>query len=445
MGLDRFEIWVHDHILKNDTIRHFCYGVYQRLLYLFSKKFKKEGDITVLTPDDGYEYLFGYYDKNPWNEEESHLLALKVKSASAKADSTALAEIVLIPTNREEAIKTLATTHCWNVQQGCMLQWFSKDEILYNDFRNGAFCAVILNLTNGKERLLPMPIYTLSPDKRFALTLDFTRLHRLRPGYGYANLAEKTKNEPCPDAPAVWRMEIDSGAVTPLFSYRDLAHFESRPEMENAEHKVNHLMISPDGKRFMLLHRWFYKKKKYTRLVTADTDGTGLYNLSDDDFVSHCCWKNNTEIVSYLNRHKGGKGYYLLRDKTTDCTRIWQGLAMDGHPSFSPDGKLAVTDTYPDRRRIQSLYVMEASRIKRIARVFSPFKYGGDTRCDLHPRFSRKGDKISFDAAFTGKRSIAMVKIPEALLGKREPRTFRRDGEPRLPASSSPATTPRPF
>ena len=51
MGLDKFEIWVHDHILKNDTIRHFCYGVYQRLLYLFSKKFKtvEKGAVVFLS------------------------------------------------------------------------------------------------------------------------------------------------------------------------------------------------------------------------------------------------------------------------------------------------------------------------------------------------------------------------------------------------------------
>lgn len=93
-------------------------------------------------------------------------------------------------------------------------------------------------------------------------------------------------------------------------------NFEKRSEMEGAEHKVNHLMISPNGKRFMVLHRWFKNGEKYTRLVTCNMDGTEMYNLSDDNFVSHCCWKNNEEILSYLNKKESGKGYYLMKDKS---------------------------------------------------------------------------------------------------------------------------------
>ena len=204
---------------------------------------------------------------------------------------------------------------------------------------------------------------------------------------------------------------MENGKVTPLLTYRDLAAFETRPEMEDAEHKVNHLMISPDGNRFMVLHRWFKNKVKYTRLVTCDMDGGNLYNLSDDNFVSHCCWKNNCEIISYLNRKDGGKGYYLLRDRSENCERLWSQLAMDGHPTCSPDGNFVVTDTYPNRRRIQSLYVMNGKRVKRIARVFSPFKYGGDTRCDLHPRWNADGTQICFDASLLGKRCVCIVDV----------------------------------
>lgn len=76
--------------------------------------------------------------------------------------------------------------------------------------------------------------------------------------------------------------------MTPLLKYTDFANFEQRKDMVNAEHKVNHLMLSPNGKRFMVLHRWFEGQRKYTRLVTCNIDGTDMYNLSDDDMVSHC-------------------------------------------------------------------------------------------------------------------------------------------------------------
>ena len=413
MRVEKLEIWVHDHILKNDAIRHFCYGVYQRVLYLLSPKFKYEGEISVVTPDDGYEYLFGYYDKCPWSDDGRYLLALKVKNASTEADSTAPAEIVRIDLENNNACEVLAQTRCWNVQQGCMAQWMDDHTILYNDFRNGKYCAVILDLNSKAERLIDRPVYTVSSDRKTALTLDFARLHRLRPGYGYANTADETKGILCPEETCIWKIDLQSGEVTSLLSYGDLAGFEPRKEMEGAEHKVNHLMIAPGGKRFMVLHRWFQNQVKYTRLITCNMDGSELYNLSDDDFVSHCCWKNDTEIVSYLNKKDGGKGYYHLKDRTQTYERLWPQLAMDGHPTFSQDGSCVVTDTYPDRRRIQSLYVMKGKQIKRIARVFSPFKYGGDTRCDLHPRWSRDGKRICFDASFQGKRCVCFVEQTE--------------------------------
>ena len=55
MKIDKLEIWVHDHILKNENVRHFLYGVYQRALYLVSEKVKCEGRVEVITPDDGYD------------------------------------------------------------------------------------------------------------------------------------------------------------------------------------------------------------------------------------------------------------------------------------------------------------------------------------------------------------------------------------------------------
>ena len=87
-----------------------------------------------------------------------------------------------------------------------------------------------------------------------------------------------------------------------------MAAFEPDESMQAAEHKVNHLMISPNGKRFMVLHRWFQKGRKHTRLVTVNVDKTEMYNLSDDVFVSHCYWKNDQEILSFLRKKETGRG-----------------------------------------------------------------------------------------------------------------------------------------
>ena len=408
MNLDRFEVWVHDNVLRNPTIRHIMYGVYQRVLYFTSPKIKCDGDITRITPNDEYEYLFGYYDKCPWDDTGRYILALRVRSTTSSPDSKERAELVAIDLEKSK-IKKIATTTSWNVQQGCMAQWLDNTHVLFNDFRDGKNCAIIINLKDKSERVIDRPVYTLSSDKKVALSLDFSRLHRLRPGYGYANLPDATANEKCPDKTCIWKIDIETGEISPILKYTDFADFEPKSNMTNAEHKVNHLMISPNGERVMALHRWFKDGDKFTRLVTFNIDGTEMYNLSDDDFVSHCCWKNNEEILSYLNKKNSGKGYYLMKDRTSEYEHLWPSLIMDGHPTFSYDGKYVVTDTYPDRKRIQSIYVMDGKKVKKIASVFSPFKFSGDVRCDLHPRWSKNGKQICFDGSFEGKRSIYTV------------------------------------
>lgn len=380
--------------------------LYQMAMYAISPKLKSEGDITRLTPEDGYEYFFGYYDKCPWDVTGRYVLCIRVKNAQEKPDSDEESQLVLIDTQEENTLRIIATTQCWNVQQGCMLQWLDGKHVIYNDFRNGKFCSVILDIDANTERVLPMPVYTVAADGSFALTLDFARLHRMRPGYGYCNLPEK--EEPW----CVWRMELQTGAVTPLFTYGDFDGLEPRPEMERAEHKINHLMIAPDGSRFMVLHRWFVGSRKYTRLVTGDCRGGGLRVLLDDDFVSHCCWKGNDQILTFAEKKGQGRGYFLLRDGTADCRRMWPALVGDGHPSYGPNGRV-VTDSYPDRRRVSNIYILDenSQKISVIARVFSPFRYDNEVRCDLHPRWSRDGRKICFDAVFEGRRALYTVNV----------------------------------
>ena len=107
-----------------------------------------------------------------------------------------------------------------------------------------------------------------------------------------------------------------------------------------------------------VLRRWFDGNRKYTRLLTVNVDGSGMYNLSDDDMVSHCYWKKDEEIIAFENKHREGYGYYLMRDRSREYRRLWKHIGNDGHPSYSPDGKLVLTDTYPDHRRIARIKIL---------------------------------------------------------------------------------------
>lgn len=410
---------------KYPAVKKVIKRVYQVGMYAISKKIRSEGDISRISPNDqNHEYFFGYYDKSPWDFTDRYMLCMKANDTWSDVSPHEKADILIIDTKKNESnperVKKIAETKAWNVQQSCMLQWLGPDfssRILYNDFRNGKYVSVVLTLATMEERVIPAAVYSVSADGKFALTLDFSRLYELRPGYGYYNMPERTKGIALPDTTAIWKVNLETSEVTELLRYTDFANFQPRPEMkeEGSVHKVNHIMLSPNGKRFMVLYRWFCGQRKYTRLITCNVDGTEMYVLSDDDMVSHCCWKNNSTILAFENKKKGGPGYYLMKDKTDKYIHCWPQFSNDGHPSYSPDGSLIVTDSYPDRSRIASINLMDGNERKRenttIARVFAPFKYDNDTRCDLHPRWNHAGDRICFDSVFEGHRGLYVVDI----------------------------------
>ena len=413
------------HLNKIPGVKKVVKRIYQRTMYIISPKIKCEGNITRISPDDtNNEYFFGYYDKSPWDITDRYILCMKSKNTWSDVSPKDKADILLIdtalPEGDENRVKTIAETRAWNVQQGCMLQWLGPDfstRILYNDCRDGKYVSIIKDVWSGVERVIDAPVYTVSNDGKTALTLDFSRLYNLRPGYGYYNLPEKTEGVGLPDSTAIWKINLENGEVKSLLSYKDFANFKPRQEMleSGSVHKVNHLMLSPSGKRCMVLYRWFVGSRKYTRLVTFDTtDGKNMYVLSDDDMVSHCFWKGDEHILAFENKKGSGPGYYFMKDKTQEYIHCWVQFSNDGHPSYNPDRSLIVTDTYPNLARIAEIKIMDGTDetkngVNVITRVFAPFKYDNDTRCDLHPRWNHKGNKICFDSVFEGHRGVYEV------------------------------------
>ena len=81
----------------------------------------------------------------------------------------------------------IGKSSAWGWQQGCMLQWIpgSQEEVIWNDRQGDGFISKIFNIKSGKTRTLPRPVYTLSPDGSFGLSVNFARLQEMRPGYGY--------------------------------------------------------------------------------------------------------------------------------------------------------------------------------------------------------------------------------------------------------------------
>ena len=378
--------------------------------FLSDKKTDLAGLVQISS--DSTEHCFGYYDKSPWNRDGSCMIYLTAENAAGRYVSDGVTSVVLYDTVLKKE-RIAAQTHVWNSQQGSMLQWLGPDyasHILFNDFRDGRYCSVKHSAADGGETVLALPVYSVSSDGKTALSLDFSRLNTFRPGYGYCNTDDITSDEKYPDTACIQKLNIEDNTVCELpVTYKYLAQFMPHDGMSDSFHKINHIMLNPSATRFMFIHRWILNGVTRHRLMTCDTDGRNIYVLFDEGFVSHCSWKDDETIISYCCSEEYSECYHILHDKSQKRETIGRGiLTSDGHPTFSPDGRFIITDTYPDFKRKQALYLIRVSdgRVKKLGSVYSNIKYRNETRCDLHPRWNHSSDEICIDASPGQKRQV---------------------------------------
>jgi len=360
--------------------------------------------------------FFGYYNISPFNINGDMLFCM-TNSDSIRNCGKNLLEIYIYKFNK--GYNFLTSTNSWNWQQGCMLQWINnKDTIIFNKFsnENNEYYSEIRNINTGKCRNIDKPIYSVSKNGDFALSLDFSRLASLRSDYGYFN-KKVSENIDNIDS-AIWFIDILDNRISPILNFQDIIDFEYSDRFSDSIHWVNHIDISPDNSRFMFLHRWRSnnndKTVRHTRLLTANINGKDLYCLADDEMVSHCSWKDSKHIVSFCRKKAFGDRYYLLEDKTNNFNIFkHKKLKQDGHPSFLPYSDWLLTDTYPDKSRMSEiiLYNIKNNKLYIIGKFFQPLKNIGECRCDLHPRCDRTGRYISFDSCHDRKRGFYILDI----------------------------------
>ncbi len=371
----------------------------------------------------GKQVFFGYYDVTPFSHDNKLLLAMHapLENSTPKPESEVTLGYYDFSQESSSFIKIgRTTTWCW--QQGCRLQWYpqnNSNKVLYNRLVDGKYSCVVQDIkTREINTEYKRPVYAVSSDGRWGLSLDFSRLQRLRPGYGYVNFPDETKGQMAPDKNGIWRIDMKTRKESLLFSIAEIVSFESLDSMKDAEHYFNHILFNPDGSRFMFIHLWVKSKKRFGRLITCDVEGKDKYALINEGHTSHYIWQSDDELLVYSTHTDSGTHYHLYKDKSDIRKIIGKDiLDQDGHPSFSPDRSLLLTDTYPSRLKEQQLLIYEvnSNKLTCLSSFFSPYKFSGEVRCDLHPRWSPSGKYICIDSAHEGKRAMYVIDMSQHL------------------------------
>jgi hypothetical protein len=357
--------------------------------------------------------FFGYYDKSPWNKTQKWITFHGIDYPSYRVPNPQIPVSILVAKSDLTEPQEIGKSFAWNWQQGSRLCWLTDNQVVFNDYisKQDSYVAKIINVQTQATSVLPYPINDVYEDK-YGLSLNYDRLERLRPDYGYKNRPEVVKSlRPIDDEDGIWWVDMQTGRGELIISLSRLSCFENKVSMNRAWHKVNHIMISPEGDKFIFLHRWFVGNKKYTRLVLSSSNGKDLRVLLDGGMVSHCWWVNNTAVLCWA-RFRGKDNYYLVDVYGEDIRPLGDfSLLGDGHPSILPDKTILVTDTYPDRYRMRYLVLLslDTKIAAKIGEFYEPLKYSSQSRCDLHPRWGPDGRKIALDTVYCNERRLTVL------------------------------------
>jgi hypothetical protein len=420
--LNKVEVFFYDLVKANPRLKVQIRNVYQRLFDLVPAKRMA----TAYEIEARRGFFFGFHDKCPWSVDDKCLLAHRVTAPFRMPRPDDEIEVGFFSGEKFLEYTRTGSTRAWNWHMGAMLQWVGhSDRMLYNDFDGQRLLARIVDQDGRPAGELPAPVAALSSDGAKALSYDFPRLQNTPHKYGYANGTNPEADQLVPSSHGIHIMDVNSGTMQLLFSVADIRAIQPEPSMEGSFHYFSHCQFAPSGGRFAFYHRWRLDNEKvFTRLISSDLDGNHLHVFPTSGMVSHYGWRGDTHVLAYAKVQPHGDGYYLFEDRSGGIQPVGRELfTSDGHPSFAPDHRRFITDTYPDRYRVRLLVLYDMERDKRyvLSRIYSPPAYRDGLRCDLHPRWSRGGTMICFDSAHTGERTLCTVNLEDDLSGSGEP------------------------
>lgn len=425
-------------------------------------------DIVFETPSNQFSEWFGYYNYDTLTLDHSKLLCNRITKDGVfpRADLKIEIGYYDIPSGLWHHV---GESDSWNWQQGCMAQWLNDDEIIYNSSDGNHHTAIIYNIKNNTERKINWAIYAITPDGKKSIALDMERAHWCR-AYHYESVIDKKKDGPIYEDDGIFEINLENNTRKKIIPIQDIIALDYRPYFSKAKHWLEHIMINQDGTKFCVLHRFSSINNVFsykTRLIIVDIktlnmqcipgwettqwshfgwnhDSFSIYaypsrkKVDESDFsagnkietIPPQLKNNHASFISIiksvirntvpryiLQRIKGGLTSYEYYQHNDKCYKLTDKFdpnpfLIDGHPSFTPDGRYMITDTYPDKHHIQRLYVYDIKTRKYLL-LGSFYAYYDKTpsSCDLHPKLSKDGRYLVVDSAHDNKHHMFVFKL----------------------------------
>ena len=302
------------------------------------------------------------------------------------------------------------------------------DCFIYNDYeeKEKRLVARIFQIGKGVVGRYELPVYAMSPDGKWAVSLNFSRIPRR--GYSYADALLSEDLHPAdPDSDGIFRINLESGEIKLIVSYRTMMERHPYAYGLPGQHIwLNHAIVNCDSTRVLWLFRQCAEscRRKDIRwktfLYTSSLEGGDaecvLSECQWQKFISHQIWgRTPREILVDADWTGSGHGAVVFDESrrpflARELSESHGGMA---HMVFSPDGKWILADSYPDSDSRQKLIRIDAQTGEW--ELLGTFHHEPvptvETRCDLHPRWSPDGRFVTVDSTHDGKRGVYLLEL----------------------------------
>lgn len=428
------------------------------------KSIKEKYIHPIFETDTDFTEWFGYYNYDVISRDGKKMLCNRAKFDARAVSSEDTIDLGYYDIETGEWYY-IDTSDSFNWQQGAMLQWMPGEEnenkVIYNKSKNNHFISIIYDIETGEKKEISFPTYCVTPDGKFSISLNYERSYWCR-AYHYQSVKNPDYDVQVASDDGIFKVDLTKNTVERIIDIHDVIALDAPADFKAAKHWFEHIMINPSGTQFVFLHRFSYGTGYFTRMCMADIDGNNLqiipgWKMND---WSHFGWKGDDSFAIYTVKKSAVEAAYIkssVKVPATSAKRSISSIArqiihkcvpqfikdslrgnennyqvfssidgkytlvgkyddklfnIDGHPSFTADGKYMITDSYPDSDGNQRLLVMntENKKVVQIASFEAPLR-GNPASCDLHPKLSFGGKYLAVDTAYTGKHRMILFEL----------------------------------
>jgi hypothetical protein len=417
--MNKIERIIYDMVKSKPGLKRAFRNIYQSLFDLMpAKRINSEYKIKILE-----NKFFGFHDHSPFSVDERFVLSCVSPSLLSMPQLGQKISLCLDYVESSKDSIILGKTPAWNWHMGSKLQWFGEENIFFNDLENGSPLGRFVGVSGDRKFELNAHFSSLNFKEAIGVGYSFSRVEQGMPGYGYLNQKKSSSDDVLiPKDCGLYAWDLNAQKETFFISIEEIASSCNPITTKDCFHFVTHALLNKTASKIAFIHRWVESSNidiRRSRLMLLDVESQSLLQLSFGNMISHFHWLTENSIIAYCNVPGLGDRYCIIDTTSLEVNPLSNSaLTSDGHPHPNIDGKMFVSDTYPNRRRMQELFLfnIENSEKTSLGSFYHPKEFQSPDIythwcVDLHPRWSLSGRYISFDSCNSGIRSHCILDL----------------------------------